>query len=351
MPRLSRLDYMNIERTEAPVSRRGRSGGVPTALQDHEVLVTRDRQVAEDAISGLLGPARITVQGSVPAFEATMNAVRFVDVAMVYLDLKAESTLTVPRSDDCFTVHMTTNGTADVTLEGERHEMTAFFTLVASPGESYVLHLADDSPQLILRIERAAMERQLSRMLGRSLHTPITFAPFGDLTHEEAVRWHGALQILSSEVLAKGSLLQQGIGTSALEELLISTLLYIHDSNYTERLRTTPGPSGRVAVRRSIEYIEAHLAEPIELADLARHAGRSSRSIQAGFREDLDTTPISYIRDLRLDRVRETLMQVLPDDRLTVTEIAQRWGFSHLGSFAVLYRKRFGESPSTTLRT
>lgn len=350
MPRLSRLDYVNFERTQTPVSRRGRSRGVPTALQDHEVMLTRDPKEAELVVSGLLGPTRITPHGTTPAFLATMHAVRVVDVSMVYLDLQAKSTLTVPRSDDCFTVHMTTNGTADVTLEGERHEMTAFFTLVVSPGQSYVLHLGADSPQLILRIERAAMERQLSRMLGRSLHAPITFAPFGDLTHEEAVRWHGAIQILSSEVVAKGSLLQQGIGTSALEELLISTLLYIHDSTYTERLRTVPGPSGRVAVRRAIEYIEEHLAEPIELADLARHVGRSPRSIQAGFRQDLDTTPISYIRDRRLDRVRAALMQAVPDERVTVTELAQRWGFSHLGSFAVLYRKRFGESPSQTLR-
>jgi hypothetical protein len=33
-----------------------------------------------------------------------------------------------------------------------------------------------------------------------------------------------------------------------------------------------------------------------------------------------------------------------------VTEIVQRWGFSHLGRFAMLYCGRYGESPSATLR-
>ena len=52
----------------------------------------------------------------------------------------------------------------------------------------------------------------------------------------------------------------------------------------------------------------------------------------------------------RLDAVRQTLMAAMPGDGLSVTEAAQRWGFGHLGNFSVLYRQRFGESPSTTLR-
>ena len=86
-----------------------------------------------------------------------------------------------------------------------------------------------------------------------------------------------------------------GVGAVALEELLISTLLYIQGSNYADLVRSTPKPSGRAAVRRSLEYIEQHLAEPISLADLSRHSGMSARSIQAGFRDDLGTAS-SWVR-------------------------------------------------------
>ena len=76
----------------------------------------------------------------------------------------------------------------------------------------------------------------------------------------------------------------------------------------------------------------------------------SPRSIQAGFREDLGTTPIAFVRDRRLDAVRRVLLAALPRDGITVTDVATRWGFTHLGNFSMVYRQRFGESPSETLR-
>jgi len=57
-----------------------------------------------------------------------------------------------------------------------------------------------------------------------------------------------------------------------------------------------------------------------------------------------------YLRDRRLERAHEDLTDAIPSDGVTVTDVAERWGFHHLGSFAALYRNRWGESPSETLR-
>ncbi|MFC7752485.1 AraC family transcriptional regulator [Tsukamurella soli] len=298
----------------------------------------------------LLGQSNIVVDpGHAEGFHATLHAIQTHDVAMAHLDLAVPCTLDVSQSPEVFTVHMTTVGEAAVSIGGIRHAITPFFALVVSPGMHYQLHLELDSPQLIIRIERTAMERQLSRMLGRALAAPIVFEPIGDLTVDAAVRWHGAIQILSSEVLSPGSLLRQGSGTEALGELLISTLLYIQEHNYSSGLRR-PAASGRPAVRRSLDYIAEHLAEQITLDALSEYVGMSVRSIQSGFREDLATTPIAYIRDQRLLKVRAELKAAIPGDGFTVTAAAERWGFTHLGNFSVLYRRRFGESPSATLR-
>ena len=351
MPRLSRLGFIDVDRTRMPVRRRIRSRGVPTALQDHEVLCTDDPVEAAEVVSDLLGPTRLMPAATVAEpFQATLNAVRFLDVTMAHLDVHCSATMAVNPSVDAYTVHMVTNGAARFAVDGVRREISAFFAPVISPGSDYLIALDADSPQLIVRIEKAAVERQLSRLLGRSLDVPVVFDPIADLTTDEAVRWHSAIHLLSSEIVSAQSLIHRGVAAGPIEDLIVSTLLYIHRSNYTDRLRTRARPSGRAAVRRSVEYIEAHLAERITLADLAGYARMSPRSIQQGFREDLRTTPVAYIRDLRLQRVRADLMQAMPGDGVTVTDVAERWGFGHLGNFSVLYRQRFGESPSKTLR-
>lgn len=351
MARLSSLRFINTERTRMPVRKRLRSRGVPTALQGHEVLCTRDTADAIDAVRALLGAATLTIDPHArDEFQATLNAIRFLDVTMAYLDFRAPARLHVDRSEDVFAVHMTTHDSARVVIDGEDNELSAFSGLVNNPGDRYTIRLGADCPQLIIRIERTAVERQLSRMLGRSLERPIAFERTVDLMTDEAVRWHSALQLLSSEVISQESLIQHGLGAASIEELIVSTLLFIQPSNYYDRVRDAHPTSGRVAVRRSLEYIEEHLAEPITMNDLAHHAAVSVRSIQAGFREDLGTTPVAYIRDRRLDKVRQTLMEAIPTDGITVAGVAERWGFGNPGTFSVRYRERFGETPSQTLR-
>jgi transcriptional regulator GlxA family with amidase domain len=58
---------------------------------------------------------------------------------------------------------------------------------------------------------------------------------------------------------------------------------------------------------------------------------------------------MTYLQSVRLDRAHESLRRADPT-RLTVSAVAHRWGFAHLGRFASAYRLRFGEPPSETLR-
>jgi transcriptional regulator GlxA family with amidase domain len=75
----------------------------------------------------------------------------------------------------------------------------------------------------------------------------------------------------------------------------------------------------------------------------------SVRALQEGFQRALDTTPMRYLREVRLRRVREDLFAATPDVA-TVGAIVHRWGILNQGRFAGAYRKRFGEAPSETLR-
>ena len=66
------------------------------------------------------------------------------------------------------------------------------------------------------------------------------------------------------------------------------------------------------------------------------------------FRRHLGTTPMTYLRRVRLGCAHQELHD--GGDGLTVTEIAYRWGFSNPSRFAQYYRAEYGTGPSDTLR-
>ena len=94
---------------------------------------------------------------------------------------------------------------------------------------------------------------------------------------------------------------------------------------------------------------DAHAANDISLADIAEAVHVTPRAVQYMFRRHLETTPLQYLRRVRLHHAHQELRGT---DRMqeTVTAIAARWGFVHTGRFAVLYRQTYGQSPHTTLR-
>lgn len=102
-----------------------------------------------------------------------------------------------------------------------------------------------------------------------------------------------------------------------------------------------------VLLRRAIEFIEANAANDITLGDIAEAVHVTPRAVQYMFRRHLETTPLQYLRRLRLNHAHQELQA--RRNGATVTEIAARWGFAHTGRFAVLYRQVYGQSPHVTL--
>lgn len=337
--------------TEQPVRRRVLSRGIPPALADHEIFYSEAPREAADLLGRALSPASLTVaQVDAHRFGASLHGVRLRDVSLLYLDLAVAADLDLPAVGPYYAVHMPTSGRVLCTHGDRTFESNPIRAVVTSPGMALRMRFAYDSPVMVLRIEQEALTRHLTRLLGASPTHPTTFEPELDLTTEAAMRWTGAIQMLHTEVFYGGSLVRRGLGISSIEELLMSTLLLLQPSNQHAQLVAPAGPVGRRVVRESLDYVEAHLADRVTMADIAKHVHMSIRAVQQGFREELGTTPMLYLRDRRLERARADLTDGLPSDGVTVTGVAERWGFHHLSSFSVLYRKRWGESPSETLR-
>ena len=215
---------------------------------------------------------------------------------------------------------------------------------------SFVMRRSADCEEVALRIDRSALEAELSRTLGRDVDAPVVFDPAMRLTTCAGLNWKATLAFALNDIRNGTGSLDHPLVRSRVEQLLIDQLLLAQPHNFSEQLKTGYRPARPPAVRRAIDIIRARAAEPLTVPMLAELANVSVRGLQQGFRDQLGITPLEYMREVRLTRARDDLLAVGPGDGRSVTEIAYRWGFAHLARFAGYYKHRYGESPSETLR-
>jgi AraC-like DNA-binding protein len=119
--------------------------------------------------------------------------------------------------------------------------------------------------------------------------------------------------------------------------------------NYSKAFRRLERQIFPGDIKRAIGYIEAHLDAPVTIPEIVAASRVPGRTLFKHFKHYHGLSPMAYVRMARYQKVRERLERAGPDEQ--VSEIAIGLGFEHLGRFAVEYRKRFGESPSETLRS
>ncbi len=103
---------------------------------------------------------------------------------------------------------------------------------------------------------------------------------------------------------------------------------------------TTVVSDGELAL--VIKYIDAHLGESINVAELAHHAALSRSSLERRFREHLGCTPRAYLIRRRVGRIQ----QFLRNPEIKLSEVAHRCGFKTTSHMASLFRAHTGQTPS-----
>jgi len=83
--------------------------------------------------------------------------------------------------------------------------------------------------------------------------------------------------------------------------------------------------------------------------DLCQQLQVSRRTVQNSFRSVAETTPLHYLRSVRLNGVRRALMRACGAE-LSIGDAAAQWGFFHLSHFAGEYQMLFAQLPSQTAR-
>jgi len=85
--------------------------------------------------------------------------------------------------------------------------------------------------------------------------------------------------------------------------------------------------------------------QPLSLKEICSSINMKSRTVQKYFHEIYGMGPTEYFRIRRLNGARDDLINGAP----SVSDVALKWGFTHFGRFAGIYKKLFGESPAVTI--
>lgn len=140
---------------------------------------------------------------------------------------------------------------------------------------------------------------------------------------------------------------------SPLRSMLMDTVLLALNRSESVQVEDIPAFHSRQRsfrlVKMVCEFIDACLAvnKVPSMVDICIQCDTPERTLQYYFLRELRCTPIAYLRAMRLNRVRATLISEPP--HRNITQIATDFGFVHLGRFAAHYQKLFGELPSETL--
>jgi AraC-like DNA-binding protein len=201
---------------------------------------------------------------------------------------------------------------------------------------------------ICLMIPEQELRRQLETMLDRPVHARLEFERNLDLTATSAASWLELVTILQREADRPDGLLSHPLAAGNLERLLIEGLLLTQPHNHTGALSNGARPASPAVVTRAIDLMRTHPEAPWTTGKLAQKTGVGARALFKAFERSGELPPMTYLRHLRLNRVHSTLLDADPRS-VTVTAVASRWGFVHLGRFAAQYYQVFGEYPSTTL--
>lgn len=223
-----------------------------------------------------------------------------------------------------------------------------FQAFVVSPTEPLRMHLSSDCTMLIIRIERTAVEALLSDLLQTRLSAPLRFELGMDISRGAGGLWWENLIWATRAFDRLGGLTVNGAFIKTAEAELITKLLLVQRSNYTDALRRKARAAPHPAVRQVAELIQVSPEKPHTVSSLARRAGVSVRALQTAFQQEVGSDVVDYLRAVRLRRAHDELRSHVPGVT-SVAEVARRWGFTNSGRFAAWYRERFGESPEGTL--
>ncbi|GGS14019.1 transcriptional regulator [Streptomyces aureoverticillatus] len=322
---------------------------MPTPLRRH--LITRSRNPADllNAATHLFGGAITTSPlDDLRGGDHELRGVAAHDFAVGYFasPLDVRVTSAEGRGRRSYFVNIGVSGAISASSGCLRATLDETTAGVVNPGDTQELRPSGTRRTrfLGLRVDAALVDQEFTALTGHPPVSPVRFDFALDLDQPKGRAVRLLVRSLLAQLDSADPLFQRAELRRGQLRCIVTALLLAQPHSHTDALRDSPPPGHPHSLRAALAFVEANLTGRISLADIARAANCSPRTVSSAFRDRLGVSPMSYVRNLRLDRIRADLLASADP----VGTIAYRWGVTHLGRFAADYRARFAELPSAT---
>ena len=128
-----------------------------------------------------------------------------------------------------------------------------------------------------------------------------------------------------------------------LAPLYLQEMVYrvLQREQYARLLALAAAEAASNPVSAVLEYVREHMSEPLTVADMADLVNLSPSAFAHLFRDVTGRSPYQFLKEMRLDRARELLV----DGNFTVARISKEVGYASVSHFISEFRGRFGVTP------
>ena len=318
-------------------------------LAGHTLFRSHDLDEARDRVAEVFCAHRLETIGGT-RLDARQNHFAGEQITLNYIEYGAKTLIAPGELDSFYLLQIPIEGSASISNGPELYYSHPGVAAVLNPHRPTSMIWSEDCRQVLVWIDRQAFHRHLTAQIGSTAGSPLTFFGGLDVTAGAVARLYDlVLHLFDSVDRGVPAIGGTGLMARQIESTVMSGLLDAPSHSYAAFVGRPVAWIAPRQVRRAEEFMLAHLERSITLEDVARSAGVSVRALQQGFRRFRNTTPMRFLRDARLERAHRDLRSAAPG--ATVTEIALRWGFTHFGRFARVYRERYGCNPKQTLHS
>ncbi|MBD9461089.1 helix-turn-helix domain-containing protein [Pseudomonas sp. PDM05] len=248
-----------------------------------------------------------------------------------------------PRDKMCFAVPINVPGS--IRMQGRDVDDSSLFFLHG--GEEFMFHMPMGMELLSITFEREMFEQALEQTPSAKALNQLLRQPVIKVSPQRFAQARRRLLALFSQALLHDDL--DSTWELALEQAMLDELLQLMLDPACDKQQRSPSSTRSFIVEKCHRLATAELLNVPSVTDLCQRLQVSRRTVQNSFRAVAETTPLNYLRSVRLNGVRRTLMTTRARE-LSIGDAAAQWGFYHLSHFAAEYQELFAELPSQTTR-